>query len=1075
MSGGRGARGRPALVLGLFGVLMAAPVLAQEKVGIDAGVHDGFARIVFSWPAKVAYDAKLDGRTLTIHFARPLAADLPIVARRIDSIVERAVMTGDSTVVLTLRHPVELKESIVENTKVVVDLIDPPAKAKPPAKEEAATKAPAVLTGMRVKVLDKDGARRLIFEWPKKVDYTVASDKGETQLRFKNAGPIDAARLAADAPDLSPRTTTSGKDVTIGLKLPPGARLHDSRDGKLVVVDIVPDKAPAAAAKAAEPEKPAEPISTASTAAAPEAPAIAPPVTDAKAVADATAGTEGAPLQMSAAGPDAESASFRFDWHKPVAVALFRRGDTLWMVFDALVPLNLADLRANGHAAVTAIDQVPHASATILRFDVPAGINPSIRRTDTEWVVELRRQRLQPEAPIKVAIQVAQPARVFFAMHEPVQPIAFRDPEIGDTLIAVPAPQIGQGVAREERLVDFTALASVQGVALRSNSDAVVARSLANGVEVTSKTGLALSSDTDRLPRRSDVKSHLFNFSEWYGPNNVDVLAQRRALEQAIVAAPPMTRWSARLDLAHFYFAHGYAPEALGVIAAVQRNDPSYAADPRVKALDGATLLLAGDFDGAAREFNQSVFDDEPEVALWRGSLAYAKRDWQQASSEFAKGVAFLRNYPKPLRNRFALEAAEAAFTNGRHEEAEGYINIVLKDKPTAADRAAAEFLSARELQVAGDGEKAEALLAKLAAGDDRQVRARAVMARTLDDLDAGKITRPEAIEALDGLRFAWRGDDFELTLMRHLGELRIKDGDYRGGFDALRQAMNNFPDHPEHAAIAQQLTDAFTDVFLGPGSDSVPPLKALSLYDEFKELTPAGSKGDEIVRKLADRLVAIDLLDRAADLLDNQVRNRLTGRDKARVATRLALVRLLDRKPKEALTALDIDVGTAVDGPLQSQRQQLRARALVELGRNDEALKILANDGSRDADRLRADVAWRTKNWAEAARIFRRLAVLPDAAGKLDDDAARTVLNLGTTLTLADDEAGLVALARTYSTAMDASPYRDAFRVLTGSAGPAHGDIRQLADKVAQVNDLQSFMSDYRKKLSTEQLSAIN
>jgi tetratricopeptide (TPR) repeat protein len=1067
MSGGRGATGRPALLFALLGLLMAAPVSAQEKVGIDAGVHDGFARIVFNWPAKVAYDAKLDGRTLTIHFARPLVADLPIVARRIDTIVERAVMSGDSTVVLTLRHPVVLKESI-ENTKVVVDLVDPPAKAASPPQAQEAAKAPTALTGLRVKVLDKDGARRLVFEWPTKIDYTVASDKGESQLRFKNAGPIDAARLAADAPDLAPRITTSGKDVTVGLKLPPGARLHDSRDGKLIVVDIIPDKAPVAAAKTS---------STAEVAATSEAPAIAPPGPDAKAVADGAAGTEpGAPLQISAVAPDAESATFRFDWHKPVAMALFRRIDVLWMVFDAPVPINLADLRANGHAAVRAIDQVPHASATILRFDLPAGINPSIRRTDTEWVVELHRQRLQPEAPIKVAIQaVAQPPHVFFAMREPSQPIAFRDPEIGDTLIAVPAPQIGQGVAREERLVDFTALSSVQGVGLRSNSDAVVAKSLTNGVEVTSKTGLALSSDSDRVPRRSEVKSHLFNFSEWLGPKNVDVLAQRRALEQAIVAAPPMTRWSARLDLAHFYFAHGYAPEALGVIAAVQRNDPSYAADPRVKALNGATLLLAGDFDGAAREFGQPAFDDEPEVALWRGSLAYAKRDWQQANSEFAKGVAFLRNYPKPLRNRFALEAAEAAFAAGRHEEAEGYISIVLKDKPTAADRAAAEFLSARELQVAGDGEKASALLDKLAAGDDRPIRARAAMTRTLDDLEAGKITRPEAIEALDGLRFAWRGDDFELTLMRRLGELRIKDGDYRGGFDALRQAMNNFPDHPEHTAIGQQLTDAFIDVFIGPGSESIPPLKALSLYDEFKELTPSGSKGDEIVRKLADRLVAIDLLDRAADLLDNQVRNRLSGRDKARVATRLALVRLLDHKPKEALTALDIDVGSGIDFPLQSQRQQLRARALVELGRTDDALKILANDGSRDADRLRADIAWRTKNWAEAAKIFRRLAVLPDESGKLDDEAARTVLNLGTTLTLADDEAGLVALARTYATAMDASPYRDAFRILTGSAGPARGDIRQLADKVAQVNDLQSFMSDYRQKLATEKLSAIN
>src|SRR5580700_9414653 len=128
MRGGRGAMSRPVLLLGLLGLLSVAPVWAQEKVGLDAGVHDGFARIVFTWPTKVAYDAKLDGRTLTVHFARPLAADLPLVVRRADTVVERAVMKDDQTVVLTLRHPVELKESVVDDTKVVLDLVDPTGK-----------------------------------------------------------------------------------------------------------------------------------------------------------------------------------------------------------------------------------------------------------------------------------------------------------------------------------------------------------------------------------------------------------------------------------------------------------------------------------------------------------------------------------------------------------------------------------------------------------------------------------------------------------------------------------------------------------------------------------------------------------------------------------------------------------------------------------------------------------------------------------------------------------------------------------------------------------------------------------
>src|SRR6185437_8215943 len=102
------------------------------------------------------------------------------------------------------------------------------------------------------------------------------------------------------------------------------------------------------------------------------------------------------------------------------------------------------------------------------------------------------------------------------------------------------------------------------------------------------------------------------------------------------------------------------------------------------------------------------------------------------------------------------------------------------------------------------------------------------------------------------------------------------------------------------------------------------------------------GERGDAVVRRLVDRLVAVGLLDRAAALLEDQVNHRLTGRDKARAAAQLALIRLLDRNPAAALKALDIAVvGTDVPPDLQRQRQQLRARALTELGRTDEALTL--------------------------------------------------------------------------------------------------------------------------------------
>ena len=48
-----------------------------------------------------------------------------------------------------------------------------------------------------------------------------------------------------------------------------------------------------------------------------------------------------------------------------------------------------------------------------------------------------------------------------------------------------------------------------------------------------------------------------------------------------------------------------------------------------------------------------------------------------------------------------------------------------------------------------------------------------------------------------------------------------------------------------------------------------------------------------------------VDLLDQAAALLSHQMEFRVKGAEKARVGTRLAILKLMDRRPEDALDAL--------------------------------------------------------------------------------------------------------------------------------------------------------------------------
>lgn len=199
-----------------------------------------------------------------------------------------------------------------------------------------------------------------------------------------------------------------------------------------------------------------------------------------------------------------------------------------------------------------------------------------------------------------------------------------------------------------------------------------------------------------------------------------------------------------------------------------------------------------------------------------------------------------------------------------------------------------------------------------------------------------GKITPLQAAEKLEKLRFAWRGDDLELDILRRIGKFYIEGCKMEEGLATLKQALVLLPDNDVAKQLHQEMAFAFRDVFLGDKNRDVSALDALSLYERFYDLAPPGAEGDTIIRALAQRMVSLDLLDRAAALLADQARHRLTNTMKTRVGTQAAGIYLLDRKADDALSILkDTDDASAPED-LQTERQLLKAKALSLSGKDD-------------------------------------------------------------------------------------------------------------------------------------------
>src|SRR5690606_34813543 len=180
------------------------------------------------------------------------------------------------------------------------------------------------------------------------------------------------------------------------------------------------------------------------------------------------------------------------------------------------------------------------------------------------------------------------------------------------------------------------------------------------------------------------------------------------------------------------------------------------------------------------------------------------------------------------------------------------------------------------------------------------------------------------AARELEALRWRWRGDAVELEVIRELGRLYLSQGLYREALTALKGAGPGMSRLRAAADLQADLSAAFRMLFLEGGADGMQPVQALGLFYDFRELTPIGADGDEMVRRLARRLVDVDLPDQAAELLKHQVDARLEGVAKAQVATDLARVYLMDRQPEAALQAIWGSRSTLLPSALNAERRAL-------------------------------------------------------------------------------------------------------------------------------------------------------
>ena len=997
-------------------------IASLPEIKLRTGAYEKFTRLVFDWPKNVPYQIFPGAGKMTVRFAAPVRADVSALARFAPPWVKNAAwrIDGQSTVFEFDTDSDSGYHDFKDGNHVVLDILAPktdgtayvpPGTAKPPITKIETTAMKAAPTATPAIKPASTKQAEAIAQVSEKLAAQQLADKNKPK-----PAPTDAKADAKADPKTEAKADT---------------------------------KADPKAVKTAKPE-----TKTAEAAPQAAAPATAIPVADAKRTRD------GAIITFKSAGP--------------LPAAVFVRGLTAWVVLENAPSFDSRNLKAALGDLAAGMEAVSSNGLGILRITLKQPAEIAARGNGNDLQVEIAPSVAPPAIAIGFSRNQADPKRASLSTLLPSADHAFKvlDPAGGDLLTIIPA-QAGRGVPTVRSFADFAVLASASGLVITPYADDLVVTVDDARVSISRPSGLALTPPQMPVPQSPSALSHFgdgpsyLNFAAWSQAHGGSFLSTERKLTQLVVHAAPNKAGLARLTLARFYLANGFAAEALGLINLVQQHDPALSGDAQLLTMRAAAAYMMGRYRDAHNELLGANFDADRHAAFWRGLIEVAMEDWKAAHAHLEQAGPVMNRYSPAWQATALMADADAALGLGRLDLADAALTRLPKDLE-GKQALIAELARGRLMAAQNRYASAAARFITVEKSGDEKLAAQAIFHHTNAALSAGAIAKPQAIEQLERLRYRWRGDALELKTLRRLAALYMEGGQWHEGLKTLRVATQSFAGQ-DAARIAQDdMRGAFVKLFLSNGADKMKPVEALALFYDNLDLTPIGPDGDEMIRRMADRLVAVDLLGPAANLLAYQVDKRLDGIAKAQVAARLAAVYLMDHKPEKAVAAIRDSQITGLPDDEMHQRVLLEARAFAALKQWDNALDLIAVDQAEDTKRLRADIYWESGNWPIAGQKAEELldARWNDTTPLSAGDRAQ-VMRTCVAYSLANDEAGLARIRGHFAPKMKGTPDATLFAVLSSDIDQHGLAFREAAAKIAAVDTLQSFMKDFAKRKS--------
>lgn len=948
-----------------------------------------------------------------------------------------------------------------------------------------ATKAYAQNT-VSVRGGNHDGYSRVVFDWPEKSYYKISKSDGLLSLHFEKLAKADLS--AVNNEDLrnigqASQISSSGSPLSVSLPIKPDSNYRHFIIGNRVVVDVY--DATGSIAKA-------EPVQV--------EPAKAQSVTQEPPPSQKDLVTTPTDIVEQEEAPGVEPHVITLTATTNVGLAVFERAGFLWLVFDdpkLTVPPVLAGPNKQDFPK---LEKIELPDATAYRMQKPEGVKFYAEGGGLLWRVVMtpnpRRTKVTKPRIKHDGIDYKAGGSLVWPFEGARKIITMTDPLIGDEIKVVTVNSSADLTGDRRQYVELEVLPSIVGLAIVPKIDDMDVAITPNGAVVTRPRGLALSSERDIAPvvLKDDIQkeqaffeaqenpsklTRLFNFKRWEmgGLNSLE--ENRRVIMVSMAGKKGASKAEDLITLAKLNVANDRGQEALGLLRVAANELPGIEENAEFIGLRGVAGTLAGKYDEVIADFANPSLNPYGEVGYWKAYALAGLEDWRQADRVMPRDLNVLEKYPKQLRQPIALSLSEVALHAGKTDVARNLLTML---EPEFVDmslsrQSAWKYLNGELERQAGQPEQALENWETLITGRDDYFRAKAGLSLTKLQLERKKITPAKAIDRLEGLRYAWRGDELETLINFRLGEVYIDNEEYLKGLAVLRNAVSLSPDLPIAEEVTDYMTRTFRNLFTDGKLKDVSPLDAVSIYDEFKELTPIGEEGDLFVQELAERLVDVDLLGRASALLEHQLNHRLKGKSAVKVAIRLAAIRLLDNKAEGALRALEVaeqsvrEAQTEGSQALAFEQREiklLKAHALSKAGRTDEGLAILANVPEDEAlIRLKADISWNSGRWKEAAEAFEDLIAIEKIpqTRPMNEYQTNLLLNRSIALNLAGDRVALDNLRGQYGDLMMQSDKARIFELVSRPRQLGMLNSKEsVSSLISEVDLFGAFLDNYRQ-----------